>query len=221
MGRNQKCTFFAGLIQRQQLLVLLHERVWTVRHGKLPLSIQEAYYSSPMTKLTVEQLQLSSDDKAARLDLRAFMDPCPTLANELTPLRRVYWFFNQLGVRHLVVVDCREQVVGMLTRKDVLPESIEARVMAQDSEELKKLLQEKSTPRNAARPARGFQLFRVLSLGLSERSKSPKPGHNLGSQVQTTSTTADGLGASSSTQDARPQSPQRAVSFHPDASASS
>jgi chloride channel 7 len=109
VGRNQKCTFFAGLIQRQQLLVLLHERVWTARQGKLPLEMQEAFYSSPMTKLTVEQLKLSDDDLVARLDLRAFMDPCPTLANELTPLRRVYWFFNQLGVRHLVVVDCREQ----------------------------------------------------------------------------------------------------------------
>ena len=44
------------------------------------------------------------------------------------PLRRVYRLFNEIGVRHLPVVDCREQVIGIITRKDILPEMIEEKV---------------------------------------------------------------------------------------------
>ena len=52
------------------------------------------------------------------------------------PLRRVYKLFNRVGVRHLVVVDCREMVVGIVTRKDVLPEIIEERLEREHSAEL-------------------------------------------------------------------------------------
>ena len=99
----------------------------------------------------------------------------------------------------------------MLTRKDVLPESIEERVMAQDSEELKKMLQEKSAPQPSL-PARGFQLFHALSHGLAGKSVGKR-----GAQAQMTSQTTDtgpaAAGATSSTQEQ-----QRSVSFHPDAS---
>ena len=56
------------------------------------------------------------------------MDPSPYVVNELMPLRRVYRLFNEIGVRHLPVVDCREQLVGIITRKDILPDTIEERV---------------------------------------------------------------------------------------------
>ena len=55
-------------------------------------------------------MRLSHEDKEAMLDLRPFMDPSPYVVNELMPLRRVYRLFNEIGVRHLTVVDCREQV---------------------------------------------------------------------------------------------------------------
>ena len=40
----------------------------------------------------------------AVLDLRRFMDPAPLLVTKRTPLPRVYRMFNEIGVRHLVVV---------------------------------------------------------------------------------------------------------------------
>ena len=82
------------------------------------------------TNQVIASLELSEADKAAAIDLRPFMDPSPYVVNELMPLRRVYRLFNEIGVRHLTVVDCREQVVGIITRKDILPEIIEHRVMA-------------------------------------------------------------------------------------------
>ena len=61
------------------------------------------------------------------------MDPCPIVVNELMPLRRVYKLFNTNGLRHLAVVDCREQVVGIVTRKDVQPEILGERVARRDA----------------------------------------------------------------------------------------
>ena len=54
-------------------------------------------------------IQLTDAEKECRIDLRPFMDPSPYVVNELMPLRRVYRLFNEIGVRHLTVVDCREQ----------------------------------------------------------------------------------------------------------------
>jgi len=124
--------YFSGLILRRQLLSLLHSRAWQHQGegGELPGDLKGRFLSSARARYTPATLCLSATDKEQLIDLRPFMDPCPHLANELMPLRRVYPLFNQIGVRHLVVVDCREQVVGMVTRKDLLPEIIEERMLA-------------------------------------------------------------------------------------------
>jgi CBS domain-containing protein len=135
-GRSGKSTFFAGLILRRQLLVLLHERVWELQaQGKWlgkrsrDLFIDSHFALSSEVLVSISR-SLSPEDRDASLDLRPFMDPSPYVVNELMPLRRVYRLFNEIGVRHLVVVDCREQVVGIMTRKDIQPETIEKRALA-------------------------------------------------------------------------------------------
>ena len=141
-GRHGRCTFFNGLILRRQLLVVLSHRVWELQrdapNAPLPLEIQRAFVGSDFTKIDERKLSrsITEKDREATLDLRPFMDPSPYVVNELMPLRRVYKLFNRVGVRHLVVVDCREMVVGIVTRKDVLPEIIEERLEREHSAEL-------------------------------------------------------------------------------------
>jgi hypothetical protein len=122
------------MILRRQLLVLLRERVWELqqRGEWLPLAARSRFVDSAFgstSKIGWSTMLLSESDKRATIDLRPFMDPSPYVINELMPLRRVYRLFNEIGVRHLTVVDCREQVVGIITRKDILPEEIEKRMM--------------------------------------------------------------------------------------------
>ena len=116
--------------------------VWELQrdapNAPLPLEIQRAFVGSDFTKIDERKLSrsITEKDREATLDLRPFMDPSPYVVNELMPLRRVYKLFNRVGVRHLVVVDCREMVVGIVTRKDVLPEIIEERLEREHSAEL-------------------------------------------------------------------------------------
>ena len=128
VGRQHRCTFFAGLILRRQLLVLLRQRVWELQRKGEWMSYEDknTFADSAFAKHhKVRDMQLSAEDRDALIDLRPFMDPSPYMVNDVMPLRRVYRLFNDIGVRHLTVVDCREQVVGMITRKDILPHNIE------------------------------------------------------------------------------------------------
>jgi len=137
-GRQQKGTFFAGLILRRQLLVLLGERVWADQAAtdgfQLAGTARDRFADSAVASMGAELswLQIPDAEQDALIDLRPFMDPSPYVVTELMPLRRVYRLFNEIGVRHLTVIDGRERVVGLITRKDILPETIEQRVLADD-----------------------------------------------------------------------------------------
>jgi len=46
-------------------------------------------------------------------------------------LQRTYIIFRTLGLRHLTVVDLQNQVVGVITRKDLMPFPLEERLRLQ------------------------------------------------------------------------------------------
>jgi len=129
---DERGVYFAGLILRRQLLVLLSERVWRLQEQgvfELPPASRDRFVDSAFARLASLD-GLGEDEQEKRIDLRPFFDPSPYVVTELMPLRRVYRLFNQIGVRHLTVIDHREQVVGMITRKDILPHAIEHHVLS-------------------------------------------------------------------------------------------
>lgn len=147
-GDEQESTFFTGLILRRQLLVLVRERVWRMQEAgvyQLPPPVRTRFIDSAFAASTekVMRMKLTAAERDAKIDLRPFMDPSPYVVNEIMPLRRIYRLFNEIGVRHLVVVDCREQVVGIITRKDILPETIERNLLSDNNlTEFKALIQD-------------------------------------------------------------------------------
>lgn len=76
-----------------------------------------------------EFCKLSAYDLQHLLDLRSFMDPSPLTVSKLTPLSRVYRLFNEIGVRHLPVLDPKHRLSGIITRKDLHIESMENTIM--------------------------------------------------------------------------------------------
>ncbi|XP_060116791.1 H(+)/Cl(-) exchange transporter 7 [Heteronotia binoei] len=111
-----------GLILRSQLIVLLKHKVFVERsslslvHRRLKLKdFRDAYPRFP----PIQSIHVSQDERECMMDLTEFMNPSPYTVPQEASLPRVFKLFRALGLRHLVVVDNRNQVVGLVTRKDL------------------------------------------------------------------------------------------------------
>uniref|UniRef100_A0A672GZN9 Chloride channel protein n=1 Tax=Salarias fasciatus TaxID=181472 RepID=A0A672GZN9_SALFA len=111
-----------GLILRSQLIVLLKHKVFVelarsrLTHRKLQLKdFRDAYPRFP----PIQSIHVSQDERECMMDLREFMNPTPYTVPQDTSLPRVFKLFRALGLRHLVVVDDENRVIGLVTRKDL------------------------------------------------------------------------------------------------------
>lgn len=114
-----------GLILRSQLTVLMKNRAFLTSaqiKGKAeappPLERRifiEAYPRYP----TVRSLSLTQNEQRLWLDLRPYMNLNPIRVVQTCPMPRVYRVFRTMGLRHLIVVDARNVVKGVITRKNL------------------------------------------------------------------------------------------------------
>ncbi|XP_045571896.1 H(+)/Cl(-) exchange transporter 7 isoform X2 [Salmo salar] len=111
-----------GLILRSQLIVLLKHKVFVelarsrLTQRKLQLKdFRDAYPRFP----PIQSIHVSQDERECMMDLTEFMNPTPYTVPQDTSLPRVFKLFRALGLRHLVVVDSENRVVGLVTRKDL------------------------------------------------------------------------------------------------------
>ncbi|XP_059887442.1 H(+)/Cl(-) exchange transporter 7 isoform X3 [Delphinus delphis] len=111
-----------GLILRSQLIVLLKHKVFIERsymgllRRRLRLKdFRDAYPRFP----PIQSIHVSQDERECTMDLSEFMNPSPYTVPQEASLPRVFKLFRALGLRHLVVVDNCNQVVGLVTRKDL------------------------------------------------------------------------------------------------------
>lgn len=73
---------------------------------------------------TIEDVEMRSSDRNCLLDLRPYANTAPYTVNETASIQRTYRLFRTLGLRFLCVVNHNNQVVGIITRKDLLPDSL-------------------------------------------------------------------------------------------------
>uniref|UniRef100_A0A8C6KHU1 Chloride channel protein n=1 Tax=Nothobranchius furzeri TaxID=105023 RepID=A0A8C6KHU1_NOTFU len=111
-----------GLILRSQLIVLLKHKVFVelarsrLNQRKLQLKdFRDAYPRFP----PIQSIHVSQDERECMMDLTEFMNPTPYTVPLDTSLPRVFKLFRALGLRHLVVADDENRVVGLVTRKDL------------------------------------------------------------------------------------------------------
>ncbi|XP_028267048.1 H(+)/Cl(-) exchange transporter 7 isoform X2 [Parambassis ranga] len=119
---NDEPAKLCGLILRSQLIVLLKHKVFVelarsrLTHRKLQLKdFRDAYPRFP----PIQSIHVSQDERECMMDLTEFMNPTPYTVPQETSLPRVFKLFRALGLRHLVVVDDVNRVVGLVTRKDL------------------------------------------------------------------------------------------------------
>ncbi|KAJ6656012.1 hypothetical protein lerEdw1_004597 [Lerista edwardsae] len=119
---SEQVVGLCGLILRSQLIVLLKHKVFVERadlslvQRRLKLKdFRDAYPRFP----PIQSIHVSQDERECMMDLTEFMNPSPYTLPQEASLPRAFKLFRALGLRHLVVVDDRNQVVGLVTRKDL------------------------------------------------------------------------------------------------------
>ncbi|XP_061304500.1 chloride channel protein C-like [Pezoporus flaviventris] len=133
---------FQGTIKRFELCMLLENE-----HIFEPEANDESFSSSHLLsyeKITVEKLpnlsrlttllnRYATDPQYQQLfiNLEPYINRSAMSVQAHFSLQRTYIIFRTLGLRHLTVVDPRNQVVGVITRKDLMPFPLEERLRLQ------------------------------------------------------------------------------------------
>eukprot|EP00624_Nannochloropsis_granulata_P007624 evm.model.NODE_8754_length_5386_cov_18.327702.2 len=74
----------------------------------------------------MDAICLTNEERMRWIDLRPYCDTAPFFVSEATTVPRAYRLFRSLGLRHLLVVNKKGQLVGVVTRHDLEEEHIMA-----------------------------------------------------------------------------------------------
>ena len=83
-------------------------------------TIEKAYPNYP----SIDSVELRPGDRHNWIDLRPYANTAPYTVNETASIQRTYRLFRTLGLRFLCVVNYNNQLVGIITRDDLLPKSL-------------------------------------------------------------------------------------------------
>jgi chloride channel 7 len=114
---SEKFGLLKGLILKNQLLTLIKKKCYAHTDIKLePRDFRESY--PRFIDISILQ-HVSDEEKEFEIDLRPYMNLSPYSLTENSNLPRVFRLFRGLGLRHLVIVDLHNNVVGIVTRIDI------------------------------------------------------------------------------------------------------
>ncbi|PNW88649.1 hypothetical protein CHLRE_01g038700v5 [Chlamydomonas reinhardtii] len=131
-----------GVVLRQQLLTLLGSGSRSMQpsptvndsSSRAALSYSVPEFSKPMSDPAEGSADgvlapgaLGEDVLDLFLDLGPFLNTSYHVVQEDAPLSKVYQLLRTLGLRHICVVPRAHEVVGMITRADLLPDALEKR----------------------------------------------------------------------------------------------
>ncbi|XP_061713262.1 H(+)/Cl(-) exchange transporter 7 [Cydia pomonella] len=115
-----------GLILRSQLIVLLQNKIYNENeHENANTTWSSFDVDMDMFRKeyprypSINDLEISDWEKTCTIDLRPFMNPSPYTLPTRASLPRLFRLFRALGLRHLPIVNDVNEVVGMVTRKDI------------------------------------------------------------------------------------------------------
>eukprot|EP00808_Paulinella_micropora_P008906 g40855.t1 len=121
---------FCGIILRKHLQCILHARAWTA-HRPLAGSERPTLTWDDLEKYyphypQFQDVEVSEADRLCWVDLSAYMDRSPHTVFSWSPLVKVYPLFREMGLRHLPVLNGANDLVGLITRKSLTHDYIEA-----------------------------------------------------------------------------------------------
>ncbi|KAJ3645556.1 hypothetical protein Zmor_023201 [Zophobas morio] len=108
-----------GLVLRSQLIVILKKKIFNENSDFWEDINVEIFRDEYPRYPTIEQVYVSEIEKTYSIDLRPFMNPSPYSVLHSASLPRMFRLFRALGLRHLPIVNDTNEVIGMVTRKDL------------------------------------------------------------------------------------------------------
>jgi len=119
---------FHGIILRSQLVTLLKREIFYSENSQRTTrpelnfeSMTEEYPRFP----DIHDLNIEFEDQQKIMDVTPYMNPCPYMVFPWTPVPLVFNLFRTMGLRHLIVVNSKGQLVGMITRYNLTHEYME------------------------------------------------------------------------------------------------
>ena len=149
-----------GFIMRKTLTTLLKLKAFSVPgpipEGADPNSLVQLAPTSTVFYDTVEReypnyptvddVKISKSETTLWIDLRAYYDAAPYTVGKRASVQRAYKLFRTMGLRHLIVCDSDNKVVGIVTRKDVTEHRLHGKWHHEGSEMQKQINVEALTP---------------------------------------------------------------------------
>lgn len=105
-----------GFILRHQLFTLLKKKAHLLNNKLLTT---DDFRESYPRYLTMKDIDIQEDERELEIDLRPYMNLAPYSLTENSNLPRIFRLFRGLGLRHLVINDDHNRVVGIVTRIDI------------------------------------------------------------------------------------------------------
>ncbi|KAI5723524.1 hypothetical protein M8J76_007564 [Diaphorina citri] len=119
-SRKESPGRLVGLILRSQLIILIKHKIYKENQNWPDDQLSSEIFHAEYPRYpSVNDLVVSENDRSFTVKLNLFMNTSPFSVQDSTSLPRVFKLFRALGLRHVVVVNNNNHVVGMITRKDL------------------------------------------------------------------------------------------------------
>jgi len=107
-----------GLMKRHDIVTMLYHGIFTEnnRFGKETYEMLREKYPRFMQ---LEEFVIPEEHLDYTIDFSNAMDSAPYLANMTMSMPAVYSLFRNMGMRHIVVVNLDNEIVGIITRKEI------------------------------------------------------------------------------------------------------
>lgn len=71
-------------------------------------------------ELEEEIIELIAKNRDKLIDFRPYMNPGPYIVYNMSKLSKIFRLYRSMGLRHLPVINDANEVVGILTRKELM-----------------------------------------------------------------------------------------------------
>ncbi|KAH9513089.1 H(+)/Cl(-) exchange transporter 7 [Bulinus truncatus] len=113
---------FRGLILRSQLITMLKKKLFLENPeiNNIVNNLKIAEFNESYPRYTpIQRISISPEEKHFTMDLAPFINQSHFVVLESASYSSIFRKFRSLGLRHMVVINFKNQVIGIVTRKDL------------------------------------------------------------------------------------------------------